>query len=88
MVDRRAFLGGAAWVTPTILVAQPTRASVSVPMGVLSPPPGEVLPALPSSVSAKQPLAFTGDDLEREIWWAADLIAAGWILRYWAARSK
>lgn len=33
------------------------------------------------------PLAFTGDDLEREWEIAAALVAGGWVIHYWSARK-
>ena len=74
------------WVTPTILVAAPQRASASLPPTSLSLPPGQ--PAEAPVVPPTQPLAFTGDDILKDVELGTALIASGWVLVSWAATRQ
>jgi hypothetical protein len=90
MIDRRTFLAGAAWVTPTIMTAKPSPASPSAPFAMLSLPP-ETLPGASGATShkpAEVPLAFTGDNIEQMTAIGAMLTAGGWAIVHWSARPK
>lgn len=81
---RRQFMTGAgvaaaAWVVPSILTAKPAEGALLLSSG----PRSEVVPAV--SQPPAKPLAFTGDDLERDAGIGAALVAGGWLLRHWTA---
>jgi hypothetical protein len=83
-MKRRTVLAGAAWAVPTILVAKPSGAAT------LSLAPGEFTPqGVPATETPKPtgPLAFTGDDIERDAGIGAALVAAGWLLTRWQAQE-
>lgn len=71
-------------MVPTITTFTPSRASVSLPPGT-TPSPG---PSQASELPTQKPLAFTGDDLQRDAEIGAALIAAGWAIKHWTAREE
>ena len=73
---RRAFIAAGAWVAPAIVIAQPAQGAT------LSFGPS----ATPSAAKPTQPLAFTGDNLERDALIGAGAVLAGWGITRWAAR--
>lgn len=73
---------GAAWTIPEVITAKPTAAAtLSTPPGVMTPQG----PALPAAKPGK-PLAFTGDNIERDTLAGLGLIGVGWAVHHWAPR--
>lgn len=84
-MKRRTVLAGAAWVVPTILVAVPSgAATLSSGPEQLNGPSAQEIP----QAKTPAPLAFTGDNIERDAGIGAALVAAGWLLTRWQAQEK
>lgn len=68
---------GTAWVIPDLAISSPPAQGA-----MLSNQPGTAV----AQAQAKPDLAFTGDDLQRDAFIGAALIAAGWATIHWAPR--
>jgi hypothetical protein len=84
-MNRRQVLAGAAWATPTILIAKPSgAATLSSGPEQLNGPSAQEIP----QAKTPAPLAFTGDNTEQDVLIAAGLIAAGWCMTRWQAGEQ
>jgi hypothetical protein len=79
-MNRRQMLAGmgvtgAVWVVPEITTYRPAAgATLSMPEG------------RPVAAQGK-PLAYTGEDNERDVALGLALITAGWVIKHWAPRT-
>jgi hypothetical protein len=88
-----ATAGVAAWVAPEILTAKPAGgATLSAPVvgasnlnGALETPGATVKAPGPANNNT---LAFTGLNIQRDAEVGAALLAGGWAMHYWAARTS